>query len=261
MTDHPLIFSAPMVRALRAGRKTQTRRLLSPATTLLDGFPWTKMQRAQTWDWAGAWVDPGPSPAGNPGPYLKLPWRDGPEEHGGAYAGTVHRAYPKIRPGDTLWVREAWYAPARFDATPARDLPRETPILWEADAAGTAEVFRAAYDDIGRRRASFHMPRLFCRLTRPVSAIRIERLQAISEEDAIAEGVLDWVRESDAARGQPWGAVDAAGARALVTAAYGSLRAAYCHLWDTLHGPDASTTDPWVLVTEFPPVTPEATHG
>lgn len=148
--DKPIIFSAPMIRALLDGRKTMTRRL--------------------------AW--------------RTFKARDG------AYAGVAdERAlspWQRVKPGDRLWVREAWSLTGEFsDATskylrgfysPERVLGRH--LRHRADADGYDEASQAW-------RPSIHMPRWASRLTLTVTATKIERLAAISDADARAEGVAD----------------------------------------------------------------------
>src|SRR3546814_105899 len=102
MRDAPIIFGAPSIRALLDGRKTQTRRILGPGNTWFDGRGWAKRHKAQTWNWGGEWVDAGPSPAGNTGPYLKLPWLSGPDPD--AFEGHAHRIYTCPQPGRRLWA-------------------------------------------------------------------------------------------------------------------------------------------------------------
>ncbi|MCK5605675.1 hypothetical protein KAR91_27520 [Candidatus Pacearchaeota archaeon] len=97
MKDHPMLFKGDMVKAILDLRKTQTRRIITPRNSFLDGRPWEKRYKESKPDWDNAWVDSGPSPAGNVGPYLHLPF---PE------LGTTHRIYPRYAVGDTIWVRE-----------------------------------------------------------------------------------------------------------------------------------------------------------
>ena len=142
MTDIPVLFSAPMVRALLEGRKTMTRRL--------------------AWDIA----------------------RIGPE-----FPGKPSR-WQRVKPGDRLWVRESldlrgdrpdlpiWQASYRADGAPL-DLSVPANLAF---AEGKADQRR------GRFINSIHMPRSFSRLTLIVDAVKIERLQDISEDDAKAEG-------------------------------------------------------------------------
>jgi hypothetical protein len=97
MKEHLVSMSDPMVLALLAAAKTVTRRLVTRSNSLVDGHPATKEQWAEL-DWHNAWVDPGPSPAGNRGPYWKVPCpRD----------GTVHRVYSRIQAGDGVAFKEA----------------------------------------------------------------------------------------------------------------------------------------------------------
>lgn len=230
MVDKPIIFSAPMIRALLDGTKTQTRRILGPGTTLFNGRPWSRHQNAQTWGWDEAWVDPGPSPAGNPGPYLKLPWCAGDAD---VYEGTAHRIYPQIQPGDRLWVREAW---ARVPATAYRQSVGVEQVVDPSDP-DMACVYRAGWDRCApsRWRPSIHMPRWASRLTLLVKDVRVQRIQDITEADAEAEGLslLDWERDDESGEGPD------------------SYVECFSWLWRSLHGPDAWDRNEWVVAITF----------
>jgi hypothetical protein len=90
---------------------------------------------------------------------------------------------PYGRPGDRLWVRETWVPdPDNGKAALYRaDIPPER----EADAQWVAVQTGSNW------KPSIHMPRWACRLVLEVTGVRVERLQEISEEDAVAEGVED----------------------------------------------------------------------
>ncbi|ASY68853.1 hypothetical protein [Sinorhizobium fredii] len=231
MTDHPFLFSGPMVRALLDGRKTQTRRILTPHNTLFDGRAWSKLTKAQQWDWPKAWVDGGPSPAGNPGPYLKLPWLSGaadPFEH------TIHRIYPKVQPGDRIWVKETWAKVGDNDddihACP--DLCRHA--YYRADSVLPEAL---------KWRPSIFMQRWSSRITLPVTSVKIEHLQDISEEDAIAEGIA----RNPHGNGDQW--LDyPAGSSA---AGWLDPRQSYRSLWQHINGPASWEENPWVLAYSF----------
>ena len=218
MTDRPIIFSAPMVRALLDGRKTQTRRIITPSNSLFNGGRWSALHKRQEWDWEGAWVDGGPSPMGNPGPYLKLPWQAGDDD----FQGSVHRIYPVIQPGDRLWVKEA--------------------VAW---VSGWGWRYRADNDDlsekreqgeVGRWRSPIHMPRWASRLTLTATDVRPQRLSEISLGDCYAEGCT--VGQTEANSG------------ALPVGWTGPWHE-YRSLWNSLHGPDAWNANPWVWVKTF----------
>lgn len=90
----------------------------------------------------------------------------------------------KVKPGDRLWVREAWRTHRDHDdIAPRRLLDGKRSVLVSACVDGDTESW------LGRRRASMHMPRWASRLTLIVTATKIERLRDISEEDARAEGI------------------------------------------------------------------------
>lgn len=237
MTDRPVIFSAPMVRALLAGTKTQTRRIIGAGTSLLDGGPWPRGHRAQSWAWDRAWVDPGPSPAGNAGPYLKVP-RDDDE--------TVHRVYPIWWPGMRLWVREAaWICPPNWTDTPANPMgPHRQEVAYNADdvRGGTAE---AARDYKLKLRPSIHVPRWASRLTLTVTDVRVQRLQDISEEDARAEGVATIAPPDPRDGARHFGVLGVAAIDRLTASK------AFADLWNSINGPGAWQANPWVAAISF----------
>jgi hypothetical protein len=156
MTDRPIIFSAPMVRALLDGSKTQTRRLAWKYTT---NDPVT----------------------------------------GKAY-GLTASPWQAVQPGDRLWVREACRATqdgavAAVEYRAATDEEfGDTRWIENTEAASQAWCALYAYrqagrDGVGAWVPSIHMPRWASRLTLTVTAVRVEPLWAMTEADAIAEGV------------------------------------------------------------------------
>lgn len=165
LAEHPILFSSPMVRAILEGRKTQTRRIVSVRNSLVDGRGIGKrgyVGDPDFWDhldFDQAWVDRGPSPAGNPGPYLKVPYP--PDE-------SVHRIYARVAPGDFLWARETW-----------------------RQGEGGSVYYRA--DEEFNTGAGWHpsifMPKAFCRLRLRVENVRVERLQEIRCGDIRREGI------------------------------------------------------------------------
>lgn len=217
--ERPILFSATQVRAILDGRKTQTRRVLSPSSSYFDGRGWTKEARAQTWAWDRAWVDPGPSPAGNVGPYLHVPWAGG---DGDRWGDTVHRVYPRHQVGQRLWVRETWADCMKYGWTiaDARSWMHPTEVLYRADGHTAIDGWWP----------SIHMPRKFSRLVLEVTSVRLERLQDISEEDARAEGAslgMIYERESP------------------------SFRAGFHDIWISIHGPGSWDANPWVTAITF----------
>lgn len=216
MTDRPILFSAPMVRALLSGIKTQTRRTLPPHIVRYGEF-----------DGPGLY---------HPTVIRKGEEAPGPETYGiwardGAWASKL-----PIRPCDRLWVREAWRAGKGYDAYPPREMSH-WPVHYEADGKPEAD------DDMGmngRMRASMHMPRWASRLTLTVTDLRVQRLQEISEADAISEGV------SPLASGRYHCGFDEDGE---ITCK--SPITAYAWLWNRINGDDAWGTNPWVVAYSF----------
>jgi len=156
MADRPISFSPPMIRALIDGRKTQTRRVLKPRGADL----W---QHATTGEWF--------------------------ERHG-VHGSTSSPVKAPYAPGDRLWVREAWRTERAFDAYRPRDLPwierPDLPIFYEATPNGDLSPLGNQW---GRKRPGRFMPRLASRLTLIVENVRVQRVQEISRDDAVAEGL------------------------------------------------------------------------
>lgn len=225
--EHGTLFSAPMVLALYDG-KSQTRRVVTDRNSRGNWKP-------SQCDMATAWVDPGPSPAGNPGPYLKanVTARDD---------GIVDRIYPQWQVRDRLWVRETF-----FDHGDNGDpsMPLDERVEYRAEPWDRQCEDREA----GPWTPSIHMPRKLSRLTLTLSGIRPERLQDISEEDAVAEGI----ERSDEPGIARWPFLGALHPIKGTPKVFATAVQAYRSLWDSLnakrgYGWDAN---PWVWVLAF----------
>lgn len=217
--ERPILMSGPMVRALLAGRKTQTRRVVKPQPPT-DGrwMPWEHSERP------GYWFGYAP---------------DGKVRNDvGAKLDDCGWVCPYGSVGDRLWVRETW-------SPDHRNFYPNFPIVYRADNGVTIESVGRVYSPevdawfAFRWQPSIHMPRWASRLTLEITSVRVERLQDISEDDAIAEGV-DAVSVADVPRQAAW-----------------TRRQDYARLWDHLNAkrgyPWAS--NPWVWVIGFDVIT------
>ncbi len=229
MRERPIPFSAPLVRAILEGRKTQTRRIVqSPAknmqragTTVIKhrppGDPWYRDHVWSMRNRMGVWGD---------------------------YTEADFRALcPYGQPGDRLWVREAWQeiceaGDGECHCLPPADEPEPNHrIALRADEGwGWVETWRP----------SIHMPRWASRLTLEVTGVRAERLQAISQEDARAEGVVPLT--------PPHGSI-APDQKLSSGERFGDAphRCAFACLWDEINADRGCGWDinPWVWVVEF----------
>ncbi len=209
MRDRPILFSAPMVRAILAGTKTQTRRVV------------------KLWQFA--------EPI-NKGPFM-------PADLGCLPDFTYYRrTCPYGQPGDRLWVREAWRAPAEFNSVKPSDLRAPcdgflgTPVIHEATRHESVQF--------GKLRPSMFMPRWASRINLEITGVRVERLQDISEADAQAEGVTPKWEPGCSGR-----LMEALGGFSFRPAA-----SAYADLWEQINGPESWAANPWVWVVEFKPL-------
>ena len=203
IVTRPILFSGPMVRALLDGSKTQTRRIAKDLNewhaeenpidkcSVIDGVAHCDVQ---------VFVDDVIT--------FEFPCRYG-------------------RIGDRLWVRETWM--------PFDDDHRigDCKYAYRASTSSDGEDIRKEYVRLGRKyqwRPSIHMPRAASRLTLEITDIRVERLNAITPEDAVKEGIAEWATEKKL---------------------NGYWTTAFSRLWESINGEGSWAQNPWVWVVEF----------
>lgn len=229
MADNPILFSAPMVRSLIVGRKTQTRRLLR----IRGHRSFSEFGRSDTmgYDWN---------------------FRDAEKRwHDLRHAEMVERLPHVV--GDRLWVRETitrfdkgtcdqwvWYRAGKNSIgvhaawVPAWGMDEDGPWLDGDGPAGGAP-----YNVV-----SIHMPRWASRITLVVTDVRVHRLQDISEADAIAEGV--YPAAVYGGKVESW-----LPAENMRDRFYSTARDAYAALWDGINGAGSWAANPWVVAYTF----------
>lgn len=235
MKERPILFSGPMVRAILEGRKTQTRRIVKP-TGAHHIFQFRGREEARGTD----------EPTGE--------WAWCRAER----VISEHIRCPYGKPGDRLWVREAWRVGKPHDKIKPSDIldrvvtrGQGVTVLYEVGgwkSFGPPGRMEPVYSDdqpmpawAGKYRPSLFMPSWASRITLEITDVRAERLQSISESDAHAEGAIygpllpmAWSKpncESDDA----------------------CMRSRFAALWDRLNATRGYGWDvnPWVWTIEF----------
>ena len=213
--ERPILFSALMVRAILDGRKTQTRReLQNQPTVIRDPFPTTE-------DVKNVFLF---------------------KESTGIYKCLGMKNLIDTckfgKSGDRLWVRESWSTHAVFNDKKPSDLRTVNSYHYLADGAVQT----------GKKRPSIHMPRWASRIDLEITSVRVERLQEISEQDALAEGMTSsFIRSGDTRVGgssKLYG-IDQDNTFAL------TAKSAYEVLWEQINGQGSWDKNPWVWVIEF----------
>jgi hypothetical protein len=140
--------------------------------------------------------------------------------------------------GDRLWVRETWTARMTHGWTiaDARSRMFQEEILYRVDE----------HESIDGWWPSIHMPREFSRLTLAVTEVRVERLQDISEADALAEGMTQATADAIMSAEEL-----ALYASTLVLCADARGRILYETLWDAINGPGSWEANPWIAAYTF----------
>lgn len=222
MAERPIPFSGPMVRAILDGRKTQTRRVLKPQPDSL------------------ARVDHIEHVVGT----RSFDMHTGARFANGRFQGSerMQMVATPYALGDRLWVREAWRSVIGYNDRAPRDIPEGTPVRFEADDEMSSGWIW------GRYRPGMFMPRWASRLTLEVTEVRIQRLQDISGEDAIAEGVLS----KGAMFTWP---------NAHINSAPATARTAFSMLWCGINGAGSWDENPWVAVYTFKRVPQKGVDG
>lgn len=211
--ERPILMNGAMVRATLAGSKTQTRRIMNPVPQMVTD------KRTAAWE-------------GPPEALMDLLDKTG-------------RACPFGKVGDRLYVRETFVQGwpmdpitdrfLQFDAE-GNELPKKTwyratdNINWSDDDGWETNI---------PWKPSIHMPRAASRILLEIFSVHIERLQDISEADAIAEGI------------EPMGngLWRLYGSKS-VNSTY-STRLSFQSLWESINGPGSWDANPWVWVVEF----------
>jgi hypothetical protein len=237
-------MSAPMVRALLDGRKLQTRRIIKRQPPEDSG-------RLEWGDYYPTVVKRGEE---EPGPLTFGAW-----SRGGEWATPCKYG----RPGDLLWVRETWakedYQEEIIDDDTGPSGCYETPYRWTHYRATPHKGFRvlpdwtpvthlhesqpASASKITKWKPSIFMPRWASRLTLRLIDVRVERLQEISYEDAIAEGLgFPDARLEPVGDGETW----EQSARRLKWP-----QRLYEKLWESINGEGSWAENPWCWALTF----------
>ena len=192
MTDRPIIFSAPMIKALLDGRKTMTRRL--------------------AWRNPRSWGDSSPinfDPlTGDPARFLDP------------------TLWQKVKPGDRLWCRENLICTGngiwRWRA--------DDEHVYTSRQNESAMIAWAHHEERGSV-PSIHMPRWASRITLVITATKLERVQSITEADALAEGIDDlWLVQNHVPPPR---------------------KSSFRDLWNDLHGDGSWQANPEVVAVTF----------
>ncbi|WP_394521668.1 hypothetical protein C1N60_08765 [Pantoea sp. SGAir0184] len=196
MKERGMIFNAEMVRAVLDGSKTQTRRMLTP-------------RQLKMIDTAAAIGECYPLESGYQ------------HENSQSY----YREWcPFGAVGDRLWVRETF----GFSIRSVGGSPHEQ-VVYRASKPDAVRLYDCnGKPDPMKWTPSIHMRRKYSRITLEITGVRVERLQDISDIDAIAEGCSTAdMRSGDSARD------------------------VYARLWSSIYGADSWQANPWVWVIEF----------
>lgn len=218
MKERGMIFNAEMVRALLDGRKTQTRRIMAPQ-------PADDIERC---------IFPNPEAIG---------WKSSlRHKHGSTTAHFCHYG----KPGDRIWVRETFQGPLfdydLMDSYCKDPTPFEKPefCVYKADGVPAPEFYDADDELHCCWRPSIHMPRWASRILLEITDVRVERLNAISEEDARAEGIIDGGC-LNCGEPEPCGCANPEP----------DATDAFAYLWQSIYGQESWNANPWVWVISF----------
>ena len=245
MKETPILFTPANIRAILEDRKTQTRRVMPPVKHL---------------GWTGYMMSNDKTHAIECGP-------DYPDDE----SDCVRNPYGV--PGDRLWVREGWKTGDKLDRFNATEIAVKcieagyekpgAPLKFLADGKEFqfGDSDKEDFGDWGRIRSGRFMPKWVARLWLEITDVRVERVQDISEKDAIAEGIYSErvITDVHCYGGRPveeqaerfWSPKDSNDDDGCDDAV-----SAYAALWDSINGLRYNwSSNPWVWCIEFRRVT------
>lgn len=231
--ERPILYSAPMVRAILDDRKTQTRRVIK--------FP-ENVSVETVNHWSKAPV----AGYGLKGEFVPLNINGGISTKA-FYEHSIKCPYGQ--PGDRQWVRENTEKDDDTSdiVTLSRYCADGKPVLYSGSEDAAYDGTVAHWDYSRDVRPSIHMPRWASRIDTLIKDIRIERLQDISEQDALAEGLFKFPHKNDFA--YAYDENDKHG--------HGSARGAFHALWDSINAKTHPwESNPWVWVIDFKRIKP-----
>lgn len=213
MKFHPILFSTPLVQAIQEGRKTMTRRLRG-------------LEKINNY----------------PGQWAYLFWKPTKEHlfYNQKNAGnklSIKCPYGKV--GDVLWVRETYHVNDGSGKFP--DIEKKW-YNYKADHLGLNPG--PMWPPFDKWKPSIFMPKAACRIFLEITNVRVERLQDISERDAIKEGVKKYydteffycdyntIDENHC----DW---------------KGNAYASFASLWESINGKESWEANPFVWVISF----------
>jgi hypothetical protein len=234
MTTHPILFSTPMVQAILEGRKTMTRRIVKPQPSE-SGVSFMKNPPL---DWEQIYKEPW------------TPWKWDTEE-----GETISKNCPYGQNGDILWVKETFYAYGVWVKNGISKTGKQkfkfndltgTDFKYKYVDTKPPRILKGRYDGIGwYKRPSIFMPLAASRIFLKINEIKIGRLQDITEEDAIKEGV-----EKYGPFGEYKGEKHPGGGE-MRFRAYQKASRAFQGIWNEINGTESWNSNPWIWVISF----------
>jgi hypothetical protein len=265
MKSRPILFSTPMVQAILEGRKTQTRRIVKPQP------PLENIDEDPCFDY-----DRGVEKGSMENPVLYAEWAQWQDEFVNTTTNPIesHCVYsPYGKHGDVLWVKENFYAWGKWvkngiSKTGKQKYKFIDLTLYERrkylySDCKPSEILR---DKEGKEkqligwysRNSLFMPKEAARIWLKNTDLRVERLNKISNEDAIAEGIdFEVFNQEDNTfvyenylRGKNFYSFSEYQWN-FGKEIHSAPVASYCSLWESIQGDGSWNNNPWVWVIEF----------
>jgi len=205
-TEHPLLVAAAMARAYRNGEKTQTRRIVEANGWNPSDYEFACVKEHDSLSRAQAFFADGRGTGCN---------------------------YGKV--GDKLWLRET-FAVEEYDEGTRIIWPADMSAAWESSLSDVY-CLPSSYAVL-KSKPSIHMPRKYCQTVLKINALRVDRLQAITDQDALAEGVVEWFKPRAAE-------LTKAGIAAPDRPKY-----LFQLLWTSLYGQESWDANPYVWVIQ-----------